>query len=345
MPRKDPAVISYILIAVAVVAFVAITWQVADVLIIAFGGLVMATVLRAAAEPLARRTGWSERWSLAAVVVALVVVLGLLGWLFGAQAANQFAELRERLPVAAEKLRAWLEGSRAGKAVVESIKDALGGEKAASGLGAAAGAALGGVGNLLLVVFVGIYFAASPRFYRNGFLRLFPVARRSQIGEAVDESGVALRKWLLAQLIVMLAVGVMTGVSMAVIGVPLSLSLGLLAGLLDFVPVIGPVVAAVPGLLLAFAKDPQVGLYALIAYIVVQQIESNVITPLTQRWAVHLPPVIALLSIVAGGLLFGVLGVIFATPLAVVLMVLVRKLYVEDTLEHGSRPASPKEDA
>lgn len=343
-PRKDSNVIRYILIAVAVVALAALAWDVADVIIIAFGGIVMATVLRAAAEPLARRTGWSERWSLAAVVIGLLIAFGLLAWLFGAQAANQFAELRERVPQAAEKLRAWLEGSRAGKAVVDSIKQAMGGDKAASGLGAAAGAALGGLGNLLLVVFVGIYFAASPKFYRNGAVRLFPIGRRAQVGAAIDESGVALRKWLVAQLIVMLVVGVLTGVSMAIIGVPLSLSLGLLAGLLDFVPVIGPIVAAAPGVLLAFAKDPRIGLYALIAYIVVQQIESNVITPLTQRWAVQLPPVIALLAIVAGGLLFGILGVIFATPLAVVAMVLIRKLYVEDTLEADSPSPRPRRD-
>lgn len=333
--RKDSNVIRYILIAVAVVALMAITWRVVDVLIIAFGGVVMATVLRAAAEPLARRTGWSERWSLLAVVVTLLLAFGLLAWMFGAQAANQFADLRERLPQAAEKLRTWLEGSRAGKAVVDSVKQAVGGENAASGIGMAAGATMGGIGNLLLVVFVGIYFAASPKLYRNGLLRLFPLGRRPQVGGALDEAGVALRKWLVAQLIIMLAVGVLTGVSLALIGVPLSLSLGVLAGLLEFVPVIGPIVAAVPGLLLAFAKDPQIGLYALLVYVAVQQIESNVITPLTQRWAVELPPVHALLAIVACGLLFGVLGVIFATPLVVVVMVLVRKLYVEDTLERG----------
>jgi predicted PurR-regulated permease PerM len=119
----------------------------------------------------------------------------------------------------------------------------------------------------------------------------------------------------------------------------LSLSLGLLAGLLEFVPVIGPIVSAIPGLLLAFTQGPQTAVYALILYVAVQQIESNVLTPLIQRWAVELPPVLALLSIVAGGLLFGVLGVIFATPMAVVVMTLVKHLYVEDTLESDNSPA------
>jgi len=128
-------------------------------------------------------------------------------------------------------------------------------------------------------------------------------------------------------------VGTMTGVGLALIGVPLSLSLGLVAGLLEFIPVVGPILAAVPGVLLAFSAGPQSAAYAVLLYISVQQIESNILTPLVQRWAVELPPVVALLSIVAAGLVFGVMGVIFATPMAVVVMALVRHLYVEDTLE------------
>jgi predicted PurR-regulated permease PerM len=99
--------------------------------------------------------------------------------------------------------------------------------------------------------------------------------------------------------------------------------------------VVGPIAAAVPAVLLAFATGPQTALYVMFLYIAVQQIESNILTPLVQRWAVELPPVIALLSIVACGLLFGVLGVIFATPMAVVVMAMVQHLYVEDTLENG----------
>jgi predicted PurR-regulated permease PerM len=138
----------------------------------------------------------------------------------------------------------------------------------------------------------------------------------------------------------MVAVGVMTGIGLALLRVPLSLSLGLLAGLFEFVPVVGPIAAAVPGVLLAFAAGPQTAFYVLVLYVVVQQIESNILTPLIQRWAVELPPVIALLSIVACGLLFGPMGVIFATPMAVVVMAMVQHLYVEDTLENGR--AEPK---
>jgi predicted PurR-regulated permease PerM len=135
----------------------------------------------------------------------------------------------------------------------------------------------------------------------------------------------------------MIAVGAMTGTTLGLMGVPLALSLGVTAGIMEFIPVIGPILAAVPAVLLAFAKGPEMAFYVALVYIAVQQIESNIITPLVQRWAVKLPPVIGLLAIVACGLLFGVLGVVFAMPIAVVVMVLVKKLYVEDTLERRAR--------
>jgi predicted PurR-regulated permease PerM len=243
--------------------------------------------------------------------------------------------MREQLPAAVERFQGWLEGSQLGRMAVDLAKKSSGDGLPLGNAGLAVGALLGGVGNLLLILFVGIYLAADPRLYRDGALRLLPPTRRPQVGRALNDAGTALKKWLVAQIIVMAAVGLMTGIGLALLGVPLSLSLGLLAGVLEFVPVVGPIVSAVPGVLLGFSQGPETAFYVLLLYIAVQQVESNLLTPLIQRWAVELPPVIALLSIVACGLLFGVLGVIFATPVAVVVMAMVQHLYVEDTLENG----------
>ena len=333
--RRASSPVGPILIAVAVVGVAALLWKVADVFMIAFGAILVAATLRAAMDPVMRWSGMRERWALLTVVAVLLLVGSLLSWQFGRQAAQQFAEMRVQLPEALEKFQVWLSESKAGQIVLETVKKA--GEEGGSvaNAGMALGATLNGVGDVLLILVVGIYLAADPRLYRDGALRLLPVARRPQVGEALDEAGNALRKWLLAQLVIMGAVGVMTGVGLALLGVPLWLSLGLLSGLLEFVPVVGPLVALVPGVLLAFAQGPTTAVYVLGLYLLVQQIESNILTPLIQRWAAELAPVLALLAIVAGGLLFGVLGVVFATPLAVVVVVLVRRLYVEDTLESG----------
>jgi predicted PurR-regulated permease PerM len=339
-PRKSSVetwleqdVTRHIVVAVSVVAVAAILWLIADAIVIAFGGIVLATVLLSLSTPLARATRLKPKWSLLIVVGCLVILTALACWLFGNEVAREMAELQTQLPVAFAEFVEWLNQSAAGRIVVQAIKQVGAGTEALTQASAMVGTLLGASANLLLIIFLAIYFASDPKLYRDGALRLVPPPRRKDLKEALDASGIALRKWVLAQAIAMAAVGVLTGTALAVLGVPLALSLGVAAGLLEFIPVVGPILAAIPGVLLAFSQGPQMALYAVLIYIVVQQIESNVITPLVQRWAVRLPPVIGLLAIVACGLLFGVLGVIFAMPIAVVVMVLVKKLYVEDTLE------------
>ena len=336
-----------IIIAIALVALAVLMWKVVDVFVIAFGGMVFATMLRAMSEPLAQRTALSPRVSLLVVVITLLTASGLMFWLFGHQAIQQFEQLREQLPVAAEKFQGWISESKIGQTVVDSVRQAAEDGNPVSRAGLALGATIGGIGNLVLIMVVAVYFAADPPMYREGALRLLPPVRRPQVRLALNDAGTALRKWLLAQLIIMGAVGTLAGVGLALLGVPLALSLGLIAGLMEFIPVVGPIVAAIPGILLAFAVGPETAIYVLIFYIGLQQIEGNILTPLVQRWAVQLPPVVAVLAIVAAGLLFGVMGVIFATPIAVVVMAMVKHLYVEDTLEknrpkpHRAKPLGP----
>jgi predicted PurR-regulated permease PerM len=330
-PRKD--VTRHLLVAIGLVALAAVLWTTAQALVIAFGGVVLASVLLSLSTPLSRATGLPARWSLLVVVLVLAGIAVAFGWLFGNEVATQFSELQRKLPEAAAKFRDWLDGSPAGQALVRSAQRFGANSDALSKAGSVVSGVVGAAGNLLLIVFLAIYFAHAPTLYRNGAVRLVPVSRRAQVGRALDEAGVALRKWLVAQVIAMVAVGVLTGGALALMGVPLALLLGVLAGLLEFVPVIGPIVSAVPGVLLAFSKGPEMAVYVALVYTAVQQVESNVITPLVQRWAVKLPPVIGLLSILVCGLLFGVIGVVFAMPIAVVTMVMVRRLYVEDTLE------------
>jgi predicted PurR-regulated permease PerM len=144
--------------------------------------------------------------------------------------------------------------------------------------------------------------------------------------------GGALRLWLLGQLASMVIVGVLTGVGLWLVGLPSPFVLGLLAGLAEFVPIIGPILAAIPGLVLALSYGTEMVVWVLAVYVIVQQIESYVILPVVQRKAVSLPPALTLFAVVAMGVLFGPLGLLFATPLTVVAFVLVKKLYLVDAL-------------
>ena len=131
----------------------------------------------------------------------------------------------------------------------------------------------------------------------------------------------------------MVAVGFLTWLGLALIGVPSALTLALLAGLLEFVPYVGPIVSAVPAVLLAFAASPEMAFWTALLFFGVQQFEGYVLEPLVQQHAVDLPPALLLFALVAGGLVFGLIGVLFAEPLTVMLFVMVKRLYVREALQ------------
>jgi predicted PurR-regulated permease PerM len=137
----------------------------------------------------------------------------------------------------------------------------------------------------------------------------------------------------MGQGISMLFVGTSTALGLALLGIPLALTLGLVAGALAFIPFFGPIVSGLLAVSLAFMQGPEQALYVAGLCVLIQQIEGNVLMPLVQRWAVELPPVLGITAAVIFGLLFGLPGVVLASPLMVVAMVLVRKLYVEGVLE------------
>ena len=130
----------------------------------------------------------------------------------------------------------------------------------------------------------------------------------------------------------MLVVGLLTGFGLWLLGMPSFLVLGLMAGVLEFIPFAGPIIAAVPAVLLALAAGPEMTFWVILLYLAVQQFEGNVLTPLVQQYAVDLPGAVLLFSLIGFGTLFGTLGIILAAPLAVVTMVLVKRLYVIETL-------------
>lgn len=193
--------------------------------------------------------------------------------------------------------------------------------------------------SVLVLASAAILRALDPGLYRRGVLRLVPRPRRARADEVMDALGRNLWRWLLGQLVDMVAVAVLTGVGLWLAGVPLAITLGLIAGLTNFIPYAGPFLSAVPAIAIALAHDPTKTLWAAAVFAIVRQFEDHVLMPVIQKRDASLPPVLAILAIVAFGVLFGFLGLVVATPLLLVVIVLVRMLYVEDVL--GDRDAAP----
>ena len=317
-----------VLVVLALVTLAILLWKIAPVFILAVAGIVFAEAIRAGGEVIAERTRLSETAGVMIVGTLALVALILAGWLFGKQIMHQTTELYGAIDAAWVKLQELIHKTPFASSMLERAEgtadpQAMG--KVLKGTFTVFGAII----DTALVIFLALYFAVDPRTYQKGLLHLFPLEARERVQAALRASSKALRKWMLGQLVAMSVVGVLTAVGLWLAGVPLAIPLGIIAALLDFVPVVGPMMAALPGILIAFSQSPETAFYALLVYLFVQFVEGNVVTPLAQRWAVSVPPALTLLGIVAFGLVFGVMGVLFAMPMLVVTMVLVQKLYVE----------------
>ena len=151
----------------------------------------------------------------------------------------------------------------------------------------------------------------------------------------IDE---ALRRWLVGRFALMVINGALTAIGLKLLGIPLALTLGVLAGLLNFVPNFGPWIAAIPAVLIAFLQGPQQALYVAVLYLVLQSVDGYLLTPLVDRKSVELPPVLTITAQVVLGLAFGFIGILLASPLTAVTLILIKMLYIEDLLGDRMMP-------
>ena len=342
--HSDLVFVRRVFIVVAVGVLIAAIWALSDILLLLFGAVLFAVMLHAIAAPLQTHLRLGQRAALALGGALMVLLLAAAVIFLGPELAAQMRNLFATLPEAANRLLGYFQlGSMADLIKDGTTASALGG--LASRVIAWSTTLAGALASFLLVLFGGIYLAISPRLYRDGLVKLVPPAVQPNVNATLDDAGEALKRWLAGQLIAMLLVGVFTAAGLWLAGVPSAFALGLIAGLAEFVPLIGPIVAAIPALLVASTQDWQTVLLALSVLVVVQQVESNLIAPVIADRMVSIAPAVGLFAVVAVGVLFGPLGLLLGFPLAIVFDVAVRRLYVRDTLgervEIMGEPARP----
>jgi predicted PurR-regulated permease PerM len=312
-------------------------WQLLDLIMLTFGAVIVATVLRSLAVSLERHARVPNKISVMTALLLVVLMIAAVAWLVGDPLAEQFENLRQRLPAAVDAVTQWLNSHRLGVAALQYIEEARGNDASpwAMRVAGAAGSTFGALSGAALMLVMGLYLAMAPRVYRDGLVRLMPLSVRERVSEALDACESALSRWLLGQSASMLFVGATTALGLWLLDVPLAFSVGVLSGLLAFIPFFGAIAGGLLAVLLGFMQGPETALYVLILALVIQQIEGNVLMPLVERWAVGLPPVLGIAATVMFGVLFGLLGVLLAAPAMIVLMVVVQQLYIKGVLEEG----------
>ncbi|MES2495973.1 MAG: AI-2E family transporter [Pseudomonadota bacterium] len=332
-----PYRISHIAIAtVTVIAIVGVAWllvTLAGFLTLVFAALVLAAIFDAMARWVSRVTRMSRGFALALSVLALLCLFFAVFALFGAQLTSEFDTIRDSIPPALEQVRILLDRVGLGEPADDLLDQGSGDiSKLAAQAGGYALAAGNGLANFVLVFVGAIFIASDPAVYRRGVLLLMPDRAEDTAAAALDDASRGLRGWMVGQAVSSLVVAAFTWGGLALLGVPAAGGLGLIAGLLDVIPMIGPIIAGVPAVLLAFTVSPATALWTIGLFLLIQQLQGNFLQPLIQKQAVNVPPAVLLFSVLAAGLLFGFLGVLLAAPLTVVLYVLVQRIYVRTLL-------------
>ena len=315
----------------------------ADVLLLIFAAILLASVLHGAAERIGRRLGLRPGMALGAILMSLLALVAIAVFFRGPVLVSELMRLSGQFGGQVKRLRQTLAGEPWAEHLVDEAQSYLTGGHVAGMLSGFATGTIGALGSLLVLVVAGLYFAASPGLYVEGAIHLLPIGQRARGRAVLQATGHALRWWFVGQAIDMAAVGSLTAIGLFALAIPLASSLALIAALFNFVPYIGAICGAVPAVLVAFGHGPTPAIEVALLCVAVQTRDGNVIPPLTPRRTVELPPVLTIFSQTVLGTLFGPLGLILATPLTAAGMVFVRMVYVEDVL--GDRDPTVPEEA
>ncbi len=341
MPLSAAEIFKRSAIFVAVALVPVLVWLLFDVILISIGAILIATLLTLGAEPLIRWLKLGRGMALVISTLVIISIVAVAGYLFGTRAFAQLHEVMQRTNQAIDSIRASLQGSDFGKLILSHVQASnLSLTNVVTGVFSVS---LNFLAGLVFVVFGGIYLAAQVGLYRDGLIQLLPRRLRVNGAETLGDIANALRLWLLGQLISMVLVGLLSALATWLIGLPSPLALGLIAGLFEFIPYAGPILSAIPAVLVAATKDLNAVLWTIAAYALIHLAEGQVISPIISREMVYIPPLVLILGIISVTTLFGAYAVIFAAPIAVILFVVVKKVYVRDKL--GESTAIPGEAA
>jgi predicted PurR-regulated permease PerM len=328
-----------------------ILWQIRSVLMLIFAAVVLATALNTLGEQLQKRLKIQRSLSLILAIFGLLGILALALWLVVPPFVGQFQELTQLVPQGIERLDQSVQSLSAMappfldpylpqvEDLVKQLQPLV--NRLAGGSFTLVTGTLGGVLNVLLVVILTLMLLFEPEPYRRAFVRCFPSFYRRRVHGILDKCGRSLQGWLLGILFNMLVIGSLSGVGLLILGVPLPLANAIFAGLLTFIPNIGPALSVVPPMVIALLDAPWKSLAVFGLYFFVQQMETNVLTPIVMAQQVAMLPAVTLLSQVFFATFFGFLGLLLALPLTVVLQVWLHEVVVKDILDRWQEENHP----
>jgi predicted PurR-regulated permease PerM len=288
---------------------------------------------------------WAQKYKIPRVVSTILIFIllfsfiFLLGYLIIPPLVNQAIDLANKVPQYASHYNLSFETVKQFTLktnLIDTIKNNVGNisnnlTSASSTIFSALAAAFGGIATFIIAIALTFYLLISKNQITEGILTYVPKKRRKLVQKVGSEILLKLGAWARGQFVLCLAIGLIIGIALKIFGMPFALMLGVLAGVTEFIPTIGPIIAAIPALAIAFTVSPWKALIVLIIYIATQQLENNLLVPTIMKKAVGINPAIIIIAILVGAQLAGILGIILAVPTAAVLSIILR-VWKEQTI-------------
>ncbi|MDB5003216.1 MAG: hypothetical protein JWQ34_1441 [Mucilaginibacter sp.] len=330
--KKELSYINKVWQTVGIVALLVVTILIIrvafDILLTVLAGVLIAVYFHGLGDTIQRRTKLKRKAAMAISIIGSIILLSALFWFMGTKIQQQVAELSNTLPHTLNTAKAKLSQTSIGQKVLESVSG-NNSQKLMTTVQGFFSTTFGVLGDIYIILFLGIFFTANPSLYKDGILILVPHSKKELGKHIMNRISLALKGWLKGMLFSMLLITILIGVALSIIGVPVALILALITGLLELVPNIGSLIAMIPGVLLALTMGTNIAIMVALIYIASQTIVANIVTPLIQKKMINLPPALTLISQLIMGTVSGALGIILAVPLLAILIILVDELYVK----------------
>ncbi len=314
------------LVTMAGVGTAVLLWQLQQLVLLLFASVLAALIFHGLTRLLQRRLRLPFAAALALAVVLPILIIAVVFGLFGNLMVQQFSQLARQLPQSVADLEVWLAQSTEGRQLLDAAGGYAPKVETVVGIVQSGVANLGsGLSQLLIVLVAGIYLAAQGGLYLHGLKRLLSRLGSTGAERSLKAIHTAIGGWLKAQAVGMAFVAIGTSAGLALVGLPSAIAIGLVAGLCEFVPYLGVILVSAPAVLIGFSISLETGVFTIIALVVVQQLQGNVVSPMAQGKLADLPPALTIFSLIGAGILMGPLGVVLAVPLTVVGSVLYRE--------------------
>ncbi|MGI0135208.1 MAG: AI-2E family transporter, partial [Candidatus Micrarchaeaceae archaeon] len=305
-------------------------WYLFDLMLLAFAGALLAIILHACAKWVEKHTPGNigPKLSYTATILGIVILVCFMGYWIVPRAINEGSQIVRIMPKSLAQVAAYLSRRDWGRYVVRDAHRLISASSAGAQISTMStdiGQALEGA---IVIVVVGLYGALNARGYAKSLLSLFPEKRRPNVAKNSEAVIYTLRWWLIGQLVPMFALGISTMIGLWLLGVPLAFALGLLTGVMIFIPYVGSWLVFIPAVLVSLTRGVDTAIYVTVLYLVIHAVEGYLLTPLVQKRAVLLPPVLTILAQLFMWKVAGLLGVALATPIAAASLVLVKRLYL-----------------